>query len=270
MTIGDDAPRVAAGGRRAAEARRRRSREPATGAPCSPAGTNLHVTLREFAPPTDAARPPSVRLARDHPEARAAQPPDPEARHAADRRRPASSRVERVLLGATPGQLAPLREQFAPAQFIEHDRRGEALRAARSSATTPASQVGGGDAVSADYVKQPRRRLRGHLHPASAAAESSSRSPRRCSTRSPAASAVAQSPLSAAQTRAVGARAPKVASRGEQFAVAVGARPDAARARARLRQRGRGARGACATRSSAIPALTASSRSSRSSRSKAA
>jgi hypothetical protein len=60
--------------------------------------------------------------------------------------------VEHVLLGATPGQLEPLREQFAPAQFVD---MSDALKlSSRSFEKYEAGvRVGGGSEARADHVK---------------------------------------------------------------------------------------------------------------------
>jgi hypothetical protein len=127
-------------------------------------------------------------------------------------------RVDRVLLGAAPGQLGLLREQFAPAQFI--DMSDAQKLSSRSFEKYDAGvQVGGGSAVNADYVKSlevnyeviyiPRRRKRIFFRLAQFLFNAFARS-----------GAVSQSVLSAAQTApsALGARKVTVAT--EQFAVA--------------------------------------------------
>jgi hypothetical protein len=60
--------------------------------------------------------------------------------------------VDHVLLGDAPAPLAPLREQFAPAQFIEMSD-AQKLSSPSFERYESGVQVGGGDAVRADYVK---------------------------------------------------------------------------------------------------------------------
>ena len=60
--------------------------------------------------------------------------------------------VEHVLLGTKPGQIAPLREQFAPAQFIDMND-AQKLSSQSFERYEAGVQVGGGDAVNATYVK---------------------------------------------------------------------------------------------------------------------
>jgi hypothetical protein len=127
-------------------------------------------------------------------------------------------RVEHVLLGGAPGQLAPLREQFAPAQYI--DMSDAQKLSSRSFENYEAGvQVGGGDAINADHSKGlsveyeviyiPEHRERIFFRLAQFLFNSFVRG-----------SAVSQSSLSAAQTApsVLGARNTQIAP--EQFAVA--------------------------------------------------
>jgi Family of unknown function (DUF6603) len=126
--------------------------------------------------------------------------------------------VERVLLGVGPGQIAPLREQFAPAQFIEMSD-AQKLSSRSFERYEAGVQVGGGDAVNTTYVKHlelkyepiyiPEHRKADTFKLAKALFDVFRGS-----------GAVAQSALSAAQTApsALGAR--KAAVGTEQFAVA--------------------------------------------------
>ena len=126
--------------------------------------------------------------------------------------------VEHVLLGTKPGQIAPLREQFAPAQFIEMSD-AQKLSSQSFERYEAGVQVGGGDAVNATYVKHldlkyeviyvPERRDPVFFELSDAAFSAFA-----------GAGAVSQSPLSKAQTGASILGAPKAAVAVEQFAVA--------------------------------------------------
>ncbi len=126
--------------------------------------------------------------------------------------------VERVLLGKAPGQIAPLREQFAPAQFIEMSD-AQKLSSHSFERYEAGVQVGGGDAVNASYVKHlpleyevvyiPEHRKRITFKLAQAIFNVFRGS-----------GAVGQSPLSAAQTAPSVLGAPRTQVVGEQFAVA--------------------------------------------------
>jgi len=126
--------------------------------------------------------------------------------------------VEQVILGAAPAQLAPLREQFAPAQFIEMTDAQKLSR--RSFEQYEAGvQVGGGDAVNADYVTglsveyeviyMPEHRKRVFFALAGFLFDAFAR-----------AGAVCQSALSAAQKAPSELGTPRVNIAAEQFAVA--------------------------------------------------
>lgn len=126
--------------------------------------------------------------------------------------------VERVMLGAAPGQTAPLREQFAPAQFIEMSD-AQKLSSHSFERYEAGVQVGGGDAPNASfakhltleyeviYIPEHRKRILFRLKQLVFNAFTG-------------AGAVARSPLSAAQTAPSVLGAPKTALGGEQFAVA--------------------------------------------------
>ncbi|MEP7012242.1 MAG: DUF6603 domain-containing protein [Acidobacteriota bacterium] len=126
--------------------------------------------------------------------------------------------VEQVLLGKAPGQIAPLREQFAPAQFIEMSD-AQKLSSHSFERYEAGVQVGGGDAVNATYVKHllleyevvyiPEHRKRITFKLAQAIFNVFRGS-----------GAVGQSPLSAAQTAPSVLGAPRAQVVGEQFAVA--------------------------------------------------
>jgi hypothetical protein len=126
--------------------------------------------------------------------------------------------VDRVLLGKTPGQLVPLREQFAPAQFIEMSD-AQKLSSHSFERYEAGVQVGGGDAVNATYVKHrdaeyeviyiPERRKPIILFLAQSLFDVFA-----------GAGAVARSALSAAQTAPSVLGAPKATLAAEQFAVA--------------------------------------------------
>ena len=60
-----------------------------------------------------------------------------------------------MLLGTAPGQIAPLREQFAPAQFIDMTD-AQKLSSQSFERYEAGVQVGGGDAVNADLREAPR------------------------------------------------------------------------------------------------------------------
>jgi hypothetical protein len=126
--------------------------------------------------------------------------------------------IEHVLLGTAPGQIQPLREQFAPAQFV--DMSDAQKLSSRSFERYDAGvQVGGGSAVTADYCKtlelayevvyiphQPRKvrfRMTDRLFNAFAGANS-----------------VSASALSAAQSARSPLGAEKVIVAAERFAVA--------------------------------------------------
>ena len=126
--------------------------------------------------------------------------------------------VEHVLLGGAPGELAPLREQFAPAQYI--DMSDAQKLSSRSFESYEAGvEVGGGDAIKADHSKGlsveyeviyiPQHRKRIFFRLAQFLFDSFARG-----------SAVSQSSLSAAQRApsVLGAPSTKVAP--EQFVVA--------------------------------------------------
>jgi hypothetical protein len=126
--------------------------------------------------------------------------------------------VDRVLLGLAPGQIAPLREQFAPAQFIEMND-AQKLSSRSFEDYEAGVQVGGGDAVNATYVK--------HLPVAYEVKYIPERQKQILFRLSQTifdifvgGSAVAQSPLSAAQTAPSVLGAPRAAMAAEQFAVA--------------------------------------------------
>ena len=126
--------------------------------------------------------------------------------------------VEEVSLGGVPGQLAPLREQFAPAQFIE---MSDAQKLSSRSFENYESgvQVGGGDAANADYLKTlsveyeviyiPEHRKRVFFKLTRYLFDSFARG-----------GSVSQSPLSAAQTAPSVLGASKAKVDLEQFAVA--------------------------------------------------
>jgi hypothetical protein len=183
----------------------------------TPAGTNVQVTLRQFATPKG-----SIVL---HPfgslEITEKLVPLGLPIQKLGTQRIRDGRifaVDRVLLGKTPGQIAPLREQFAPAQFIEMTD-AQKLSSHSFERYEAGVQVGGGDAVNATYVKHrnadyeviyiPERRkpifffLALSLFDVFAGA-----------------GAVSRSALSAAQTAPSLLGAPKAAVAEERFAVA--------------------------------------------------
>jgi hypothetical protein len=125
--------------------------------------------------------------------------------------------VEHVLLGGAPGQLTPLREQFAPAQYL--DMSAAQKLSSRSFEDYEAGvEVGGGDAINADYSKGlsveyeviyiPQHRKRVLFRLAEFLFHSFVRG-----------GAVSQSPLSAAQTAPSVLGAPNTQVAPEQFAV---------------------------------------------------
>ena len=126
--------------------------------------------------------------------------------------------VEHVLLGAAPGQTAPRREQFAPAQFLDLTD-AQKLSSQSFERYEAGVQVGGGDAVNADYAKHlsveyevvyiPEHRKRVIFSLARFLFDSFIRG-----------GAVGLSPLSAAQTAPSVLGAPHASVAPEQFAVA--------------------------------------------------
>ena len=191
--------------------------EPGNWRAVTPAGTNVQVTLRQFATPKG-----SVVL---HPfgslEITEKLVPLGLPIQKLGTQRIRDGRifaVDHVLLGKTPGQIAPLREQFAPAQFIEMTD-AQKLSSHSFERYEAGVQVGGGDAVNATYVKHrnadyeviyiPERRnpiiffLALSLFDVFAGA-----------------GAVSRSALSAAQTAPSLLGAPKAAVAEERFAVA--------------------------------------------------
>ncbi len=126
--------------------------------------------------------------------------------------------VEHVLFGAAPGELQPVREQFAPAQYLEMTD-AQKLASRSFERYDGGVQVGGGSAVNADYVKGltveyeviyvPKRRKRILYRLATMLFETFVRG-----------GAVAQSPLSAGQTAPSPLGTEKVTVAVERFAVA--------------------------------------------------
>ena len=126
--------------------------------------------------------------------------------------------VDQVLLGAQPGQLGGVREQFAPAQFIEMPD-AQKLSSRSFEKYDAGVRVGGGSAVNADYVKTrevayeviyiPRRPQRIRFRLAEILFNAFARG-----------GAVGQSALSAAQTAPSALGTPAVKVEVEHFAVA--------------------------------------------------
>jgi hypothetical protein len=183
----------------------------------TPAGSHLHVTMRSFEPPTGA-----LVL---HPfgslEITEKLVPLNLPVHKLGSQRIADGRVfgvETVSIGGAAGQIEMLREQFAPAQFI--DMPDAQKLSSRSFEKYDAGvRVGGGSAVNADYVKRldvdyeviyiPKRKKRVFFRLATLLFNTFARG-----------SAVGQSALSAAQAAPSPIGAPKVTVAPEQVAVA--------------------------------------------------
>jgi hypothetical protein len=124
-----------------------------------------------------------------------------------------------VLLGTTPGELAPLREQFAPAQFV--DMSDAQKLSSRSFERYEAGvQVGGGSAVNGDYVKSLSVAYEVLYLPKRTTARVFFRVAQKLFDAFARTGAVSQSPLSAAQTAPSPLGAAKVIVAAERFTVA--------------------------------------------------